>query len=269
MKVPLFVFLVLCVILTSISSYNFAYAFFSNSGQSITNTFQAASQFPTATPSPSPTSTPTSTPTPTISITPTATPTPVVANHVVISEVQITAGPGQTNQDFIELYNPTNSSIDLNGYRLVKRSGNASNDTNIKSWTSATIIQSHGFYLWASSSDSSFPSSIGADTFTSPTLADDNSIALRQGAIDIGTLIDVLSWNDGSTLAEGDEFDPDPGANQSMERKALPTSTATTMAIGGADELKGNGFDANNNATDFVLRLLSQPQNSSSPTETP
>ena len=38
---------------------------------------------------------------------------------------------------------------------------------------------------------------------------------------------------------------------------------------GGVDALKGNGFDAGDNATDFILRTASQPQNGSSASETP
>ncbi len=41
------------------------------------------------------------------------------------------------------------------------------------------------------------------------------------------------------------------------------------MAAGGADELKGNGHDTNNNAADFVTRTMRDPQNASSPTEMP
>lgn len=231
----------------SIFSYKATHALFSDDATSQDNTFTAAQVFPTQTP----------------------TPTPVgIATHVVISEVQITGGPGNTTHDFIELYNPTSSAFDLNGHRLVKRAGNSPNDSSIKSWTTSALVPAHGFYLWASKSDNSFPLSINADASTSATLGSDSSIALRNGPEDTGVLVDVLSWNDGSTLAEGNEFDPDPGANQSMERKALSTSTPSTMTIGGIDEFKGNGFDLNDNATDFILRTVSQPQNTSNPTET-
>jgi hypothetical protein len=53
----------------------------------------------------------------------------------------------------------------------------------------------------------------------------------------------------------------------SLERKALSTSTSATMAVGGTDANRGNGYDSDNNSTDFVTRAARQPQNSSSPTE--
>ncbi len=257
---------VLMPIVISIMFFHNSYAFFSDSATSLNNTFTAASVFPTPTPSssPSPLSTPSPTPTPTPS------PSPIgIANHLVISEVQINGGPSHADQDFIELYNPTNSAIDLNGLRLVKRTGNSSDDDSIKSWTSPTLVPDHGYYLWANSSETTFPSSIGADAFTSVDLTASSTVALRSGSLNTGTLIDVLSWNDGSTLVEGNEFDPNPGAGQSLERKAYSTSNLTSMTSGGIDEFKGNGFDLNDNATDFILRTLSEPQNSSSPTETP
>ena len=39
------------------------------------------------------------------------------------------------------------------------------------------------------------------------------------------------------------------------------------MGIGGADEFEGNGYDSNNNLSDFVQRTIPQPQSSSSPAE--
>ena len=71
----------------------------------------------TVTPNPTPTATPTPTPTPTPSPTPTPNP---VATHVVISQVYGgggNSGASFTN-DFVELYNPTNSTVNLAGWSL-------------------------------------------------------------------------------------------------------------------------------------------------------
>ena len=38
------------------------------------------------------------------------------ASHVVISEIQIAGG--NSNDEFVELYNPTNASVNLTGWRL-------------------------------------------------------------------------------------------------------------------------------------------------------
>ena len=39
------------------------------------------------------------------------------------------------------------------------------------------------------------------------------------------------------------------------------------MSTGGADALKGNGWDTNNNATNFVVRPTREPQSTSSAPE--
>ena len=235
-------FITILIFALAIFSYKVAFAFFSSQATSNNNTFTAAEVF--------------------------ATPTPVPPT-VKISEVQITGDPGDAGHDFVEFYNPTSTPFDLNGHRLVKRSGSSPNDTTIKSWTTTAIVPAHRFYLWASTDDG-FNATVSADTATAQNIGNNNSIALRFGAEDTGIIIDALSWNSASeSLKEGTEFDPDPGANQSIERKALSTSTSSSMAIGGSDELKGNGFDLNNNATDFILRTVSQPQNTSNLTESP
>lgn len=190
----------------------------------------------------------------------------IFTNHVVISEVQVDGGPSLSGNDFVEFYNPTATPFDLNGYRLVKRTGSAT-DTTIKSWTDSAIIPAHGYYLWASS-DNGFATSIGADISTAENIAANNSIALRQGSENTGTIIDALSWHSAvNSLVEGTEFPTNPGDNQGLERKALSTSTALSMV--GVDASKGNGFDSNDNSVDFIIRTTSQPQNSSSAAETP
>ena len=54
---------------------------------------------------------------------------------------------------------------------------------------------------------------------------------------------------------------------ESIERKALPSSTSMTMGPAGADATKGNGFDSDKNGDDWVVRSTRDPQNASSPVE--
>ncbi|OGM22653.1 hypothetical protein A2865_04170 [Candidatus Woesebacteria bacterium RIFCSPHIGHO2_01_FULL_39_17] len=176
------------------------------------------------------------------------------ATHVVISEVQI-AGTN-TNDDFIELYNPTDSNFDLNGHRLVKRSSSGTSDTSIKAWDSETIIPPHGFYLWA---NSGWTPPVTPDTVTAATLAADNGIALRQGAEDSGTIIDGVALGSATNaFVETSPFPTNPTANQSIERKP-----------GESNSTGGNGEDTDNNANDFAIRATSEPQNTGSTAETP
>jgi len=166
--------------------------------------------------------------------------TKAVTNHVVISEVQI-AGAGGANEDFVELYNPTDTPYDLNGHRIVKRTADGTSDTSLKSWTSETLIPANGYYLWA---NSSWTPSVTADASTSATLAANNGVALRQGAMDTGIIIDSVAWGTvTNAFIEGTPFPTNPAAGESLERV---------------------GDDTDNNSVDFIIQSSPNPQNSSS-----
>jgi len=176
---------------------------------------------------------------------------PVTAapNHLVINQVQVTGGTGKSSNDFIELFNPTSSALDLKGYRLIKRTQSGTADTTIKSWTTSAIIPAYGFYLWANS-DYKVQT---ADVTTSQTIANDNGIALRQGAENTGTIIDSLGWGKISNgLYEGSPFPTNPTANTSLVRKPVAA---------------GARQDTGNNAQDFELQNPSSPHNSASSPE--
>src|SRR3989344_1999960 len=184
-------------------------------------------------------------------------------NHLVISEIQITGGSGQTTDDFIEIYNPMDSAFNLNGHRLVKRTKTGTSDTSIKSWTSDAFIPAKGFYLWANSSYADI--AVTPDATTAASIADDNGIALRLGAEDTGTIIDSVAWGEAENIfAEAARFPTNPDANQSLERKALKDGSCVSVASGQSGEFLGHTCDANNNSADFELRASASPQHSQS-----
>ncbi len=171
------------------------------------------------------------------------------AGHLVISQIQITGGTGKTTNDFVEIYNPTISDIDLKGLRLVKRTKTGTTDTLMKSWTSSTIVKARGFYLWANSGFTDI--SVPADTTTTLSIADDNGVALRNGPNDTGTIIDSVAWGLATNIfIEGSVFATNPSANQILERSP------------GGDA--GNGNDTDANEIDFFLQTSGQPRNSQS-----
>ncbi|MBI4992230.1 MAG: lamin tail domain-containing protein [Candidatus Harrisonbacteria bacterium] len=180
---------------------------------------------------------------------------------ILISEVQTTGGTGQTNNEFIELYNPNNAVFDLKGYRLVKRTKTGTADTTIKSWTTDAFVPAKGFYLWANSSYTGIV--VTPDATTTVSIADDNGIAIRLGSEDTGTIIDSVGWGEAQNVfAEGAAFLTNTGANQSLERKALQNNSCVSAQSGG--EFLGNGCDVNNNQNDFDLRGSPNPQSSKS-----
>lgn len=162
---------------------------------------------------------------------------------ILISEVQITGGAGNTENDFIELYNPNGSQVNLNGYRLVKRTQSGASDTSIKSWTSDVYISANGYYLWANSGYTSI--STAPDATTAAAVSNDNGVALRFGAMDTGTIIDSVAWGGAqNAFVENTAFSTNPGANQSIQRKFQNSAHV----------------DTNNNSQDFETQTCPSPK---------
>ena len=186
-------------------------------------------------------------------------PTYSQTNHVVISEVQI--GGTTATDEFVELYNPTGSAIDLTGYRLTRKTSGGGED-NLVSSLSGTI-PSHGYFLLT---HTNYDGTVSFDQqySASNSVADDSTVLLYS---DAGiTLVDKVGFG----VPTDSETAPtsNPADDGSIERKAKDTSDANSM-VNGDDQLQGNEYDSGNNANDFVVRTASDPQNTSSQTEAP
>ncbi|MCE9670187.1 lamin tail domain-containing protein [Myxococcus stipitatus] len=194
------------------------------------------------------------------------------ANHVVISEFA-PQGPGGADDEFVELFNPTSSPVNLAGWQLQYKS---STGPAYRSYTlpAGATIQPRGYYLVASSKYQA--AGVAADATWPTTAFALSASATGGGHLRIGP--PGLSENPGdpSTVdrvgygsaddAEGASVTPLPVAAGSFERKANASSTSATMQ-GGVDALRGNGHDSDDNASDFILRTQRGPQNTTSATE--
>ncbi|WP_434382805.1 lamin tail domain-containing protein [Melittangium boletus] len=199
--------------------------------------------------------------------------TPPLTNHVVISE--FSGGNGSAAKDeFIELYNPTNSPVTIGGWKVQYKSaaGTAYSNNAADVIPAGAVIQPKGYYLLGGTAysgavaknaeysfDSSASTSGGGHIRIGPNL--DDKIAT--------VAVDVLGYGTADSAEGGKAAPSHPAAGGSLERKAVSTSTSATMATGGADALRGNGYDTDDNSTNFVTRAVRDPQNASSPTETP
>lgn len=192
-------------------------------------------------------------------------PTPAqsaTAGHIVISEVQIAGATA--GDEFVELYNPTSSVVDLSGWRLRRETSTGGDGGNLVASLSGNI-PAHGFFLVTP--QSGYTGSASADQMYSvagnPVAANNTVLLFSDAAI---TLVEKVGVGSGASTAEGTGT-ATPAAGQSVERKANPSSTDISMGSGGVDEFGGNGEDTNDNSADLVLRNVSQPQNSSSAVE--
>lgn len=141
-----------------------------------------------------------------------------VEPRLVITAIQITGGPGHTQEDFIELYNPTSEPFDLNGYRLVKRTAAGVTDTTIQAWADPVVVLPYHFFLWANSNYTGIASQ--PDTTSSATLADNNGVALRQGANDSGEIVESVAWGSTTNIFESVSA-VNPATNESLAREQL------------------------------------------------
>lgn len=176
------------------------------------------------------------------------------SNHIVISQIQLRGvGVGTADNEFVELYNPTSSIVNLSGWRLKRETLNgATTSANLVASFSGTI-QSHGYFLVASPE---YAASISADIQynTGNHIAADNTLLLYS---DAGlTLIDKAGMGFATDFEAGTT--PNPANGGSILRKV--------------DETGGNGQDTDNNFNDFGNLGISNPRNSSviiTPTPTP
>ncbi len=177
----------------------------------------------------------------------------IVSPHLVISQFQ----PGTTadpNDEFVEIHNTSSTPIDLNGFRLVYRSQNGSNDVGpLAAWTSTTILQPGQFYLIASNS---YTGGLTPDLTYTPSVcqcslsAANGGLAIRQGAQNTGAIIDAVGWGTGTNIfAEGTRTTA-PGSGSSKAR------------------LQSGCQDTDNNASDFATLTPWAPRNSSNPVAT-
>lgn len=198
--------------------------------------------------------------------------------HVVISEVSARGGPSSTspdeNQDeFVELYNPSSEPVDLSGWKLQYKSaaGTTYGTSNTYSIPDGKSIPAYGYFLLA---NGNYRGTVIPDATHSLNMSG-SAGALRIGKPEVGAslddpnAVDTLGYGPTAVGFETKYGPAHPAPGGSIERKALATSTAATMATGGADAAKGNGYDSNDNSVDFLQRTARDPQNSSSPTEQP
>lgn len=156
---------------------------------------------------------------------------------IIINEIA-TGQTGFVKNEFIELYNPTASSINLSGYKLKKKTKSRTESYLISSSSFTGNIPSQGYFLI---SPPDYKDTIAADltySGTSYSIADDNTILLYDAG---DQLIDKTGY--GSATDFETQAAINPVINKSIERK--------------------NFQDTDNNNVDFDLLDMPTPHNSS------
>lgn len=218
---------------------------------SIASTITSTTTTSTTTPTTTITTTPTTSTTTSISTTSTTsttttttstttTTTPIIANHIVISEFLVDSSGSEPAYEFVELYNPTNSLINITGWNIAYKSASGSSWSKLVSIKGS--IQAYGFFLIGG--DSVVPK---PDINTTLGFATNGGhIALRNAT---NYIIDKVGY--GTAIDPEGNACPSPGTDKSMERKP-----------GYLNSTAGNGWDSDDNLEDFILRNETEPQNS-------
>lgn len=179
-----------------------------------------------------------------------AKPKQIQATNVVISEFRTrgnTTGSEATDE-FIEIYNPTTSTISIGGYKLRRSSSCGATTFDIYTFPSGVNLLPGQYYLVASSNytgtttpDITLPSTMG--------IADDGGIAITDAS---NSPVDQVGACAGTQYKEGTAL-----------------TALTTNIDRGYERKLGGSFDSclddGINSTDFQLVNPSNPQNSSNP----
>lgn len=179
------------------------------------------------------------------------------ANHLVISEVVY--GNVNANDEFVELYNPTDQAINLETYglKLHIRNSTGTSDTNKTiTWTRNTI-PAYGFFLLAASSSTSYLSQ--ADATYAAELVSNGAVYISIASGKLQSTVDFISWGS-HVMPTGFENQKTSTFNsgQNIERKSNAQGIVTTY---------GNAWDSDGD--DFLVRSTPEPQNSQSAPENP
>ncbi|WP_075618337.1 DUF4350 domain-containing protein [Paenisporosarcina indica] len=191
-----------------------------------------------------------------------------IAGQVVISQVYGGGGNGGApyKNDFIELYNPTENDVSLEGWSV--QYGSATGAFTQVTPLAGTI-KGHSFYLVQEA----------AGTGDVPALPDPDAsggITMAAGAgkvvlvkstspissVDNADVVDFVGFGSTATSFEGTGPTPTPSATKSVQR--IPYSGILPAKVG--EKGQGNGWDTNDNKADFVA-VAPFPHNSASPAE--
>jgi uncharacterized protein (TIGR03437 family) len=169
------------------------------------------------------------------------------AGQLLISEFR-TRGPAGVADEFVEIYNPTTTTLTIGGLKIRASNGSGTISDRV-TITGGTMLGSGCHYLVANSSSNGYSGAVTPNQSYGTGITDDGGIAITGSN---GTrIIDAAGMSSGSAYKEGATLAPLAGtADQSYERK--PGGTF------------GNGVDSNDNAADYVLTTPGNPQNSSS-----
>ena len=159
---------------------------------------------------------------------------------VVISEFR-TRGPAGGNDEFVELFNPTTSTVDISGWKI--RGSNASGTVGDRATVPAGTTLGPGcFFLTTNTGASGYSGAVPGNLTYTTGITDDGGVALTRGD---NSIVDQVGMSAGSAFGEGTRLASFGATNSDRAYARTPTP----------------GSDSGDNAADFVMTSPSSPQN--------
>jgi hypothetical protein len=188
----------------------------------------------------------------------------LAADHLVISEVQVAGA--DAGDEFIELYNPTESEVDLSDWSVQYLSGTATTTGNVskKNFEAGNKVPAKGFFLIARGLNGS-----NADGYAGSVTPDLTHRTFSMSGASSGAKIFLVknqekvdSFDDSDIVDKLDYSFSVPAAGQSLERKTVENNNCVSAV--GSGEFLGNGCDTDSGQNDFETRTTPNPQNTQS-----
>ena len=159
---------------------------------------------------------------------------------VVVSEFR-SRGPLGGNDEFVELFNPTSSPVDISGWKI--RGSNASGTVGDRATVPAgTTLGAGCFFLVTNAGVSGYSGGVPGNLTYTTGITDDGGLALTLAN---NAIVDQIGMSAGSAFGEG-------------ARLASFGSTSSDRAYA---RMPSPGTDSNDNAADFAMTSPSGPQN--------
>ncbi|MBI4215122.1 MAG: lamin tail domain-containing protein, partial [Parcubacteria group bacterium] len=169
-------------------------------------------------------------------------------NHLIITEIQI-GSEISSKDEFIELFNPTQETVSIKDWKLIKKTQSGVEEYNLVAKFSDIAVEPNQYLLIAHPSE--FKSTVVPDIVysnLSNSLAKNNAVYLLNPDKQI---IDVIGFGEIHAIA-GQTVPENPQPGQSLERKK---------------DDSGNYIHTGRNSDDFFLQTTPNPQNTNSARE--